>query len=295
MKKRYKIKEHWIEFTFYGPALFFYTLIMVVTAIAGFFYSMTNWDGVRKGMDFVWFQNYAELLSNKTFQTVLLNTIIFAAAYTVIHNLIGLAAAIAFHKNTRMNTFVKTILFIPVILSPVIVAFIWDFVYAPATGPLSIIARALGAAKEIGWLGNPSLSMFLIIVTQLWATLGLGMVIYIAGLKGIDETYYEAAAIDGASKWVLFKNITLPLLAPVMTIMVVYDTITSLKVFELIYVMTAGGPGYATETVTLFVFREAFRNSRMGYATAASVILFIIVMVVTLFQLKILQAREVQE
>lgn len=290
-----KVKKHFVEFTFYGPALFFYVMIMVVTTFSGFYYSMTNWDGLRKSIRFIGLDNYVELLSSDTFRGILWNTILFALLYTILHNVLGLLAALAFQKNTKWNTIMKAILFIPVILSPVIVAFIWDFIYAPTTGPLSLIMKALGATKEVGWLGNPSLAMPLVVITQIWATVGLGMVIYIAGIKGISVTYYEAAAIDGANKWDLFKNITIPLLAPTLTIMIVYDTIASLKVFELIYIMTAGGPGYVTETVTLFVFREAFRNSRMGFATAASVILFIIVMVVSVVQLKILKSREVQE
>ena len=120
------------------------------------------------------------------------------------------------------------------------------------------------------------------------------MVIYVAGIKGISDSYYEAARIDGATSIQQFRFITVPLLAPVMTIMLVYDMISSLKVFEIIYIVTKGGPGYTTETVTLMVFREAFRNSRMAYATAASVVLFLLVLIITLVQLKLLQKREIE-
>jgi len=288
--KRKSIAEAFVDLSFYGPGLLLYLVVVVATAVMGFYYSLTDWDGLRQTIRFIGFGNFAELFKDKIFLNALKNTIVFAVSYTVLHNVFGIILAAGI---SRKNLF-KTLIFLPVILSPVIVSFIWDYIYAPINGPLSTLARLLGYAEEIGWSGNPKLAMPLIIFTQLWYMMGLAMAIYVAGIKGISDSYYEAARIDGATGLQQFRYITVPLLAPVMTIMLVYDMITSLKVFEIIYIVTKGGPGYVTETVTLMVFREAFRGSRMAYATAASVVLFFLVLIITIVQLGLLQKREVE-
>ncbi|HBE76373.1 MAG TPA: sugar ABC transporter permease [Firmicutes bacterium] len=288
------IRERLINFTFYAPALFFYTLVIIVTSLLAFYYSFTNWDGFSRELKLIGFQNYWELFHDPYFYNALRNTFLFAIVFTVAQNVIGLLLAAFYHKSNKINNIAKFLVFLPVILSPIVVGFIWNYIYSPIYGIVGLLANYLPVKIGLGSLTNPKIAIWLVALAQIWQMVGFAMIIYAAGLKDIPEDIYESAAIDGAGKIQAFWYLTLPLLAPATTILVVFDMITSLKVFDLIYIMTNGGPGYATETFSLMIFREAFKNNTMGYATTVGVALFIIVLLVSLVQIGFLRKREVQ-
>ncbi len=282
------------ESIFFLPALIIYIIVMIIPLFTGLYYSMTDWDGIRKSINYIGFQNFSEAFRDSKLLNATKVTFLFAIVYTSTHNIIGLIAAKIFLKNNALNGFCKASLFLPYVLSTLCVSYIWNYMYSPIDGVINGILAWIGISETpINFLGDPKYALYSAVLTQLWQAFGFTFIIYIAGLKGIPKSYYEAASIDGANGWAKFKCIELPLLAPVTKILLVVDFIACLKLFDLFYIMTKGGPGYHTETYTLMIFREAFSNSRMGYSTAISIILFLIILAATSIQITILNKREV--
>jgi len=288
--------DKYTNIIFISPALLIYLFIVVSSVVYGFYISLTDWGGIRKEINFVGFQNYIEILKDPRFYNALLNTAYFTLTYTVLHTVFGFLLAKFFLKNTKINNFSKVVIFTPFIMSILSIAYIWKYIYTPIDGILNNILMSVGILNEpASWIGNEKLALWACVFTMLWYAMGFTFVIYIAGLKGIPNVYYEAAEIDGATWWKKLVYIDLPLLKPIIFIVPIIDIITSFKLFDIFYIMTKGGPGYSTETITIMVFREAFTNTRMAYATAISFILFTLVFVFTCAYLYLINRAERQK
>lgn len=274
------------DMTFFLPAMAIYLIVVIFPVFYGFYFSMTDWNGIRQVFNFIGFQNYIEALKDPKLYNALVNILCFTLVYTILHSVLGLFIAKIFIKNSKLNNACKVGVFVPFVISVLCISYIWNYIYTPINGILNNGLISLGViSKPVNWLGDEKLALWSCVLTMLWYALGFTFVIYIAGLKGIPVTYYEAAEIDGANGWKRFTKIDMPLLMPVTTVVLVVDVITSFKLFDIFFVMTKGGPGYATDTITTMIFREAFTNRRMAYSTTISVILFIIVLLTTCLQL----------
>jgi len=277
-----------------APALLFYGVVVLYPTVAGGLYAFTDWTGQRTTPDVVGLANFAELLSSPPARAALVNTLVIAVCTTVVQTVVGLALALALHSRLASRHVLRTLFFVPALLPPVIIGFLWQYVLTPE-GPLNgaLAAAGLGGLTR-NWLGDPSLALGAVIAVIIWQNAGLTMVIYLAGLQGVPAELLEAAEIDGAGRWQRLRHVTLPMLLPATTIATSLTLIGSLKLFDQVYVMTGGGPGYATETLSVVMYKEAFVSGRYGYSAAIALVLTMIVFALALVQLRGLRRYEVQ-
>lgn len=276
------------------PALAFYLFAVLVPTTQGATYAFTDWNGLSQNFSFVGIDNVVKVLSDPTSFKALTNTLIIAVVFTVIQNIIGLALALALNSKIRSRHVLKVLIFAPAVMTPVVVGYLWQYMLAP-TGPVNsaLEGLGLGALKQV-WLGEPNLALGSIIVVLIWQFSGYSMVIFLAGLQGIPEELLEASAVDGAGPWRRFRSIVLPLLAPAVTINIMLSMIGGLKIFDQVWVLTGGGPGGTTHTLSTLMFREAFTYGDFGKSIALGLILLVIVAAISVVQYRTLVKREVR-
>lgn len=294
MKQKGFMEEiKWMFFVI--PALFFFVLFFWVPFAQCVYYSFTDWNGIDA--NFIGVQNYTKLFRDKEVISSLGNTIFYTAAITVIQNVLGLAMAVLVKKNSRKNSVLRTLMFMPHVFSTLAIGYVFRFIFEPNVGSLNNILNAIHLeALSRPWLSEPFLAKCIIVLVGVWHGCGYTMVINIAGLQGISEDYYEAALLDGATKWQQFQYITFPLIAPSTTVTVMLCLIGNLKIFNQIYSVTGGGPGFTTESIAMTIYRLGFGTggSRRGYGAAMSVVMFLMILVLTVIVTTQLRKREVE-
>lgn len=290
-KRRAHTGYFWL---FVLPALLLYVLFMLAPLAGTLGYSLSNWDGISVGFEFVGLKNYVRLFTqDSAFRISLLNSFKFVGIYTVLVNLVSISLALLLDAALdKLRGVVRSIIFMPNVISLIMVAFVWKFMFTKVYDELSITKG--GFLPDIAWFGSNAAAMATIIITLLWQSTGYFMVIYVAGLQSIDQTYYEAATIDGANYWHNLWHITLPMLMPSITVNLFLAISGAFKTFELPYLMTRGGPGDSTNLIAYNIYREAYLANHAGYASAKAVILCIIVMFVAVFQIRAMKKREVE-
>jgi ABC-type sugar transport system permease subunit len=289
------LKINFISLSFYGVPLLAYIVFFIVPSLSSLLLSFTSWDGFVKTIDFIGVRNYVELFQDERFYASMLNTLQIAVIYTIIVNVLAIVLAIAVDKVKHFTYFYKSGIFIPNILAPVIIGFIWTFVLSYNFGFLNTLLDNVGLeVLKKDWLGDRSLVKLSISAVFIWQGLGFFFMVYLAGLQGIPQDIYEAAKIDGAKGLSSFLYIKLPLLWNAMTICLTLSVIGSLKLFDQVFVLTYGGPGFASETIALYIYNAGFVSNRNGYGSAISVIMFLLVLIITVVQLKILKRKEVE-
>jgi raffinose/stachyose/melibiose transport system permease protein len=210
----------------------------------------------------------------------------------IFQSVIGLLLALALNTNIKSRNYLRAVFFAPVVLTPLILAYVWQYIYSQG-GVLNQILALIGLEElQQNWLGNSSVALWSIVGLLIWQYSGFSMVIFLSGLQGIPQELYEAAEVDGAGTLQRFWNITLPMLAPVTTIAVVLATIIHLRIFDQVLAMTYGGPGYATETLSTLLYKQAFVFGNYAQSMATALVLTMIVCAVALVQLKVLRSRE---
>jgi len=275
------------------PALAIYGAVIVYPMLRGVGYAFTDWNGLDPDYRFVGTANFERLLKDRQVISALTMTFVFAIALAILQNLVGLALAVALNTRLVLRQPLRLLFFMPVILTPLIVSFLWKYIFS-TQGPLNIVLGHLGLGDyQLNWLGDPVPAAVSVVVVTWWQSVGLAMVIYLAGLQSIASELREAARIDGANPWREFRYVVLPMLAPALTVTVVNSLVTSLKFFDQIYVLTAGGPGYATETMSTLIYKTAFQFTEMGYGSAISVVFTFVVGAVVLLALNVLRNREI--
>ena len=270
---------------FLAPGLLPLVLFTLGPMAASLIISLLRWDLLRpprwKGLG-----NYAQLLGDPDFHAAVLHTLYFIVGYLPLAFVGGLAIALALNQRLRGVAIFRTIYFLPVVTSWVVVAFMWKWLLNPQSGIVNFALSLVGIHGP-GWWTDPGWAMPSIILASAWKDLGFVMVILLAGLQAIPEDYYEAAAVDGAGRWARLWYITLPLLSPASFFVVVISLINSFQVFDQIWVMTGGGPVDSTSVVVLQIVRNAFSYGQVGYASAMSWVLFAGILLVTLVQLRL--------
>ncbi|MGG6309431.1 carbohydrate ABC transporter permease [Paenibacillus macerans] len=287
--KRTARNEMWyVLFMLPGIALF--VMAVVIPLIMGARYSFTDWDGVSNSFASVGFDNYVQAFADPSFWDALWNTFKYAIILTILVNVLSLLLALVLDAFLPWRNLFRTVFFLPSVISIVLAGFVWSYNYS--TGIPNLLS---GFGIDVSSpLGNPDYALFGLIMVALWQGVGSPMIIYIAGLQGIPGELHESAKIDGAGTWKTFLNITLPLLAPSVTINLLLVLTGSLKVFDLVYVTTNGGPGFATEVMSTYIYRTSFASFKGGYGMALSMMFFLILVIVTVVQMSISRRREVE-
>ncbi len=256
-------------------------------------YSMTKWNGIAQNPTFVGLDNFRQIFSgDANFAQASWFTVKYALLYIVIINVLAIGLAVILNMKLRSTSWLRAAFFIPYILSLVIVGFIWKFIFMQ--GFESLYESTGWPIFSMSWLGEPGLAFISILGVSIWQSVGFYMVIYIAGLQSIPDDLMEAATVDGAGPLRRFISITLPLLAPSITISVFMALTNSIKVFDVILSLTGGGPGGTTYSVAYDIYRDTFQNNLYGYGTAKALVLFVAVLVVTIIQLAVFKRREVE-
>lgn len=275
-------RRDWSGMLFVLPFLAAYVVILVYPLLRGMALSLQRVD-LFGGGTFIGLDNYARLFADDTFLRSILNTFVLALMIVPLLTAIALALALALNRATRGAAIFRGVFFASSVLSVTIVTLIWRFVLAPDAGLLGETAQALGA-EPIPFLSHPTWSLWALAITTIWWSIGLPMMLFLAGLQQIPGDVYEAAALDRAGRWTTLRRVTLPALKRTVVLVVMLQTAAQLQIFGQAQLLTGGGPGGATRTMVLFMFESAFGRWELGYATAAAEVLFGLIVLITLTQ-----------
>jgi multiple sugar transport system permease protein len=267
-----------------APMMVGWAIFFLVGFVASFGVSLTSWK-LLGTPTFVGPDNYLRLPGDSQFLTSLGNTIRLAVLYVPLDLAVALSLAVALNRRIRFRNVYRAIFFLPLLTMPIAAATIWRWLYDPTYGLINAGLDGVGIHGP-GWLAESLYAMPAIVVMSVWNGVGRDMVIFLAGLQAIPRDLYEAAEVDGANRWHTFRHITLPLLTPTTFFVIVVSTISSLQVFDAIYVMTNGGPANSTRTVVFTVWEEAFRNNRIGNASAMTWVLVVLILGFTIVQFR---------
>lgn len=287
-------KKYMSLLLFTAPAFILYTIFLLIPTIGGMYYSFTDWNGLNPDYDFIGLANFTEALrEDPDFMNSLWFTLKYVLFMIFLQNGIALLLAVLIESRTKSKGLFRTIFFMPNMISTIISAFMWTFVFSQVLPQLA--ERFAITFLNQSWLGDPQYSFYSILTVSLWNGVGYMMIIYLAALQGVPQSLKEAAIIDGASPLQTLRSVVLPMITHAVTICFFLTLNGAFKVFEVVYGLTGGGPGRATQVITMNIYEEAFSNNfRYGYASAKSVILFVIVLIFTLIQITVMKKREVE-
>ena len=264
------------------PALLLYSAFLLLPILQTVYLSLTNWDGLAATPTWSGLENYRRLVGDDRFGAALGNNLLWVGGSWLAQGLGLLLAALLSAQWIRGRTLFRTVLFVPATLSLVVVGIVWDQIFNPNNGLLNTALNSAGLdSLSRGWLSEEATAMPAVIATANWTYYGFAMVIFLAGLQAIDRHLYEAAALDGAGAWKQFRHITIPGLRNQITLLVVISFINTLRTFDLVYVMTNGGPGRKTEVVAYYIYSLAFVTRQVGYGAAIATALTVLILAVT--------------
>lgn len=282
-KMALKTRDAIAGYLFLLPNIFGFIGFSLIPVITAFGLSFTNWNGMQE-TKLIGLKNFADLFRHDSFRVALKNTFVYAVTFVPLTLLIALAVAVLLNQKLKGVKVFRALFFMPYISSAVAVSYVWAALLNPTSGPVNMLLQALGMENPPMWLTSTKWAMATVVIISVWKNFGYYSIIYLASLQGVPRHLEEAAMIDGANKWQVFRNVTLPELRPVTFFCLIMAAISSFKVFDQVYVLTEGGPGQATTTLVQYIYTNSFQNYRMGYGAAAAVVLFLIIFVVTLIQ-----------
>lgn len=259
---------------------------------SSFYYSFTNWNGFNPDYDYVGFDNFLKIYTDKLFLNATINTAFWIVAAIVVPTVLGLALALLIDSRIPGGSVFKSIFYLPICLSAVVVGQIWVWIYQPDWGLLNTVVEAVsGENFNYAWLAKPDSALWSVILAWSWQQTGLSMVIFLAGLTTIPEDLLEVCEIEGAKAFQRIRLVVIPLLTPATVVVVALNVINSLKGFDILYTMTGGGPFNSSDTLAMHMYNESFKKYLMGYGSAISVVLFLIAL--TIVRLYFRQLRKV--
>ncbi len=267
------------------PNLIGFLVFMFVPIIMSFGISFTNWDGFNE-IQFVGIDNFKKMFLDEGFRISLKNTLYYSVFFVPLTLVAALLAAAGLNCNIKGIKFYRTAFFLPYITATVAVVVVWQLLYHPSMGPINSFLMAIGIENPPKWLSSSKWAMPAVIITSVWKNVGYYMIIFLAGLQGISAELYEAADLDGADSLQKFWYVTIPLLRPIIFFVSIITVINSFKVFDMVYMLTNGGPGRATNVLVYSIYTEGFRKYNFGYASAMAYVLFLMIMVVTMIQFR---------
>ena len=279
-------KDERTAWAFLLPSLVLFATFTGIPVIAALGISFTQWDLFNPAR-FIGLDNYTKLFGDPIFARVMGNTAYFVLLSVPVQMLIGLGCALALNRGIRGQTFFRIAYFLPVVTSTIAAALVWAWLFNANFGLINALLSLVGITDVPRWLASTQWAMPAVIIVSIWQNLGYAMVLFLAGLQNIRADLYDAAAIDGARGWRRLWFITLPLLSPTTFFVLIISIIGSFQIFELVFVMTQAGPANATNTLVYYIYQNGFQFYQMGYASAAAMVLFLIVLIFTLVQYKL--------
>ena len=285
MKKKINWKKELMDFSFLAPSLILFLFIILVPLVRGVQYTFTNWDGLMPKLNYVGLKNYITVIHDKDLIQPICNTILFTLVTVVAINVIGLAVAMAVNKEFKGVNIIKSIIFIPLVVSLVLVSQMWMYVYSDFFSLL-------------GWkspLIDKKTSMLGLCIMSIWRESGLAMMIYLAGLKNIPTEINEAAIIDGANFWQRFRNVTVPFLAPAFTYCIPLWLAAGLRMYDYSFVATSGEPQHSTETMAYYIYSYLFPYNKVGYGQTVAVLYLIVCIILSNVVTRTLRKREFEQ
>jgi ABC-type sugar transport system permease subunit len=277
-----KPKICWTPYLFLIVPLLLYLVWIIGPMLYTFYLSLTGWDGISPEIKFIGFKNFNDLFGSlgkvlpSSFEYSLINNLKWLVAFITVPTVVGLGLAILLNQDIKGDRFFKVGIYLPQVLSFAVIALIWSWIYNPRYGLINSFLFQIGVEDPPGWLADKSLATWAIIAAGVWRQVGYVMILYLAGLKNIDLTLIDASKVDGANSWQRFRYVVLPLLAPVTTIVVVISVIDSLRTFDLVQIMTRGGPANSSSVLANLMYIQAFNNYKFGQGAATAVVLFFI-------------------
>jgi multiple sugar transport system permease protein len=260
------------------PALLGTFIFIIIPVICSFGLSFSKWD-LLNPIQFVGIKNYAQLFQDELFYKIFLNTVVFALSTSILGIIIPLILASILNSKIRGSEFYKTAYFMPFITPMVVIGIIWAWIFDPNIGFLNQVLHL-----HINWLYDSQYAMSALILVSVWKLIGYNMIIFLSSLSGISQSMFEAAKIDGANAFQIFKNVTIPLLSPTIFFVIIITAISSFQVFDLIYLMTQGGPFDSTNVLVYAIYKNAFEYFNIGKASAIAYVLFVVILILTLIQ-----------
>ncbi len=282
-KRRRELSKNLVAYSFILPNLLGFAIFTLVPMVFSLALALMSWDGANQ-VSWVGLENFKNLLDDSTFKIALKNTFWYVGGTVPLTMICSLGLAVLLNQPIRGRNIFRTIYFFPYVASLVAVAVVWNMLFFPSAGPVNEFLRAIGVENPPRWSASVDWAMPTVILASIWRNMGYYMIIYLAALQGIPRILYEAAEIDGASAWQKFRYVTVPMLTPATFFISIMLTITSFKVFDLIMVMTNGGPGRATNVLVIHTYNTAFRQFKFGYSSAIAMVLFVLVMAITIVQ-----------
>lgn len=282
-RRRRQINKHLVAYSFILPNLLGFVIFTLIPVAFSLALAFMNWDGANR-ISWAGLANFQRLLDDSTFEIALTNTIYYVVGTVPLTMIASLGLALLLNQPLRGRNFFRTTFFFPYVASLVAVAVVWNMLFFPSAGPVNELLRFLGVENPPRWSASIDWAMPTVILASIWKGMGYYMIIYLAALQGIPSILYEASEIDGANTWQKFRYITLPMLTPATFFISVMLTISSFKVFDLIMMMTGGGPGRATNVLVIHTYNTAFREFRFGYSSAIAMVLFALVLGITIVQ-----------
>lgn len=270
------------------PALLMYAVFTITPLISGLYLALLRWDGIEPAV-YIGLDNFRRMIDDERLHVALQHNVQYAFGTVIGKIVLSLGLALLLNKSLRGRSFYRTALFLPVVMSFVVVGILWTWIFNDSFGLINNLLRAIGlGGLAQDWLGDTSIALWSLILVDIWKWYGFHMVIFLAGLQTIPNEFYEASRLDGATRFRQLTDITLPLLKPVMVVNVTISLLGAMNVFDIPYVMTEGGPANSTNVTALYTYLQAFKFNRLGYGSAISYGMFLIITVIALVQLKLM-------
>jgi len=282
-RSKLRLRNTLIGWSFILPNFIGFGVLTLVPIVILFYMAFTNWNVFGKA-DFIGLANFTRLMGDGSFRISVVNTLYYSVMHIPLTIVVSLGLALLLNNKLRGVAFFRTAAFFPYITSIVAIAVVWNLLFSPEYGPINEFLKFIGIQNPPGWLTSPEWAMPAVVIVSTWRDMGYYMILFLAGLQTVPRELHEAARMDGANTWQRFTNVTLPSLRPTMFFVTVMLTINSFKIFDLILVMTDGGPGQSTLVMSQFIYRKGFEESQFGYASAAAVVLFFMCIIVTIIQ-----------
>lgn len=279
-------RETLIAYSFLAPNFIGFAIFTLVPVLFAFILAFTKWDGVNP-MQFIGIDNFTRMVGDKYFREAFLHTIVYVIGTVPLTLVCSLSLAILLNQKIFARNFFRTVSFFPYVASLVAVAAVWNMLFSPDKGPVNQLLAAFGMENLPRWAAGKDTAMLTVVLFSVWKNMGYYMIIFLAGLQGVNPELYEAASLDGANRWKQFRNVTIPQLGPTTFFVTIMVVIQSFKVFDQVYMITQGGPGTSTLVLVYQIYNEAFVGTpEYGYSSAISMILFAMVLVVTIIQFR---------
>lgn len=277
----------------YIPAVLLMACFVLYPLARGIYISFFKWNGYSQNMTFIGLKNYLSLLSDKYFKSSFWNTMLYGFGSALLQNVFGLALALFLNSKFKIRNAVRTIIYLPVMISGLLMGYIMYFFFQLNHGVINEIFQYLGK-DAINWLADGTRGKIIITLVNSWQYVGIAMIVYLAGLQNIPSMYYEAATLDGGNKWQIFRHVTLPLLTPAMSTAVIQNVIGGLKLNDVIISLTKGGPTLKTHSLSTYISYMYFDSEKADYASAVGVFLFVFIFIISTFLTRYFRKREVQ-